>query len=129
MKSIGPQVSNLLVLKEAGSPPLRGTVNLILNLSKAGDGLVQVPDRAAPDRLDQSAEPVHRVRAAPMSADAVGRLHHMTSPLLHTFPSFGLHTLSPPPFFISLSTLCLISLPIKAFGGGARGFWKTLGVV
>lgn len=107
MKSISPQVSNVLVLKEAGSPAVRGTVNLILDLSKAGDSLVQVPARAAPDRLDQdqSAEPVHRVRAALMSAHAVVQSHHMTSPLLHTFPFLGLHTLSPPPF-LSPSAHC-----------------------
>lgn len=71
MRSIGPQMSDatnpsVLVVKEDGSPALRGTVNLILSLSQAGDSLVQVPDQPAQagGLLDQSAEPVHRVRNA-----------------------------------------------------------------
>lgn len=71
MKSIGPQASHatdpaVLVVKDAGSPALRGTVNLVLSLGGAGDSLVPVPERPARagGLVGQPAEPVHRVRTA-----------------------------------------------------------------
>lgn len=59
---MGPQ-SN----KEAGSPASGGTVNLVLNLGYPGDGLVQVLGQPAQagESVDESAEPVHRVRNTP----------------------------------------------------------------
>lgn len=131
MKSIGPQVSKVLLVQDAGSPALRGTVNLILNLSEPGDSLVQVPDQPAPAAglLERTAEPVHRVRTGPMSPHAAVQLHHVTSSSAAHVSLLRPSPFLPTPLFISLSTLCLIFLPIKAFGGGARGFWKILWVV
>lgn len=141
MKSIGPQICNttnpVTVVKESGSPAFRGTVNLILNLSKTGDSLVQVPDQPAQAAglLEQTAEAVHRVRSSLVahlsgqkSPKAVLQRHHMTSSsAAHASVLWPSHFL--PLLFISLSTLRLIFLPIKTFGGGARGFWKILWVV
>lgn len=126
MKVIGPQGN-----KEAGSPAPGGTVNLILSLSSPGDDLVQVLDQPAQagESVDETAEPVHRVRdLPPPPPPTVVQLHHMTFILCCTrlpvlCPSH------PPPLSLSLSTLCLSLLPIKPFGGGARGFWKILWVV
>lgn len=59
MKIIGPRSK-----KEVGSPASGGTVNLILNLRNPGDSLVQVLDQPAQaaGSVDETAEPVHRVR-------------------------------------------------------------------
>lgn len=140
MKSIGPQSCKarnppVMVVKETSSPG--GAVNLILNLSNTGDSLVQVHDQPpqAGRLQDETTEPVHRVRNSLISSyqkspNTVLQLHHLHS-LLYTFHVSVLWPSRPPHnlFFPSPSTLCLIFLPIKTFGGGARGFWKILWVV
>lgn len=135
MKIIGPQSS-----KEAGSPASGGTVNLILDLSNHGDSLVQVlgqPAQAGESEDESGTEPVHRVRHSlsvltpNVSRQRCATASHDLHPLLHTSPCPLSFTFPPtlPTFFFSLSTLCLSLLPIKTFGGGARGFWKILWVV
>lgn len=73
MNSIGPRDDeaaseppqpSVVVLREHGSPSLGGTVNLILSFATPGDSHVQVldlPPRTA-EAVEQSSEPVHRVR-------------------------------------------------------------------
>lgn len=117
MRSIGPKMSNatnpsVLVVKEAGSPALRGTVNLILNLSKTGDSLVQVPDQPAQagGLLDQTAEPVHRVRNVLVLIPTVTKRRSAVAPhdlilCCTRFRSLAF-TFSPPPPFLSPSAHC-----------------------
>lgn len=70
MNSIGPQddppKANVLVLKEGSSPPVGGTVNLILSFGNTGDSQVQVLDLPAGTKevVEETSEPVHRVRDA-----------------------------------------------------------------
>lgn len=119
--------TNMVVLKESSS---QQAVNLILSFGGSGDSQVQVLD--PPLQTDAEAEEpfelVHRVRSSTSRSIPA---HHSDSAL--GFPSF---TVSAPlasclPFFLvlSCSPLRLNLLPVKAFGGAARGFWKTLWVV
>lgn len=68
MNSIGlqgdPPKANIVVLKESSSPPVGGTVNLILSFGNTGDSQVQVLDLPAGTKEveEESSEPVHRVR-------------------------------------------------------------------
>lgn len=74
MKSIGPRSGestssespkpSIVVLKEPNSPALGGMVNLILSLGNTGDSQVQVLDPPArtDEVVDETSEPVHRVR-------------------------------------------------------------------
>lgn len=74
MKSIGPRSGkatssespkpSIVVLKEPSGPALGGTVNLILSLGNTGDSQVQVLDPPArtDEVVDETSEPVHRVR-------------------------------------------------------------------
>lgn len=105
MKIIGPH-SN----KEAGSPASGGTVNLILNLSNHGDSLVQVLDLPAEagESLEESTEPIHRVRNSLSASHQNVTTHrcatapHDLHPLLHTSPcplSFTFPPTNPHPFF------------------------------
>lgn len=60
--------ANIMVLKESSSsssPPLGGTVNLILSFGNTGDSQVQVLDLpAGSDQVvEETSEPVHRVRS------------------------------------------------------------------
>lgn len=125
MRVIGPQ-SN----KEAGSPAPGGTVNLILSLSNPGDGLVQVLDQPtqAVESVDETAEPVHRVRdLLPVPTDAVVQLHHMTFILWGT----RLPVLCPShsPSFLSLSQHAVPQSPAyKTFWRRCQGLLEnTLG--
>ncbi|KAM9364941.1 uncharacterized protein mymx [Pholidichthys leucotaenia] len=68
MKSIGPQgdspTANIVVLKESSScsPPVGGTVNLILSFGNTGDSQVQVLDPVETDEAaGETSEAVHRV--------------------------------------------------------------------
>lgn len=76
MNSIGPRSgkfsssespkSSIVVLKEPSSPALGGTVNLILSFGNKGDSQVQVVDPPArtDELVEETSEPVHRVRSA-----------------------------------------------------------------
>ncbi|XP_005742477.1 uncharacterized protein mymx isoform X4 [Pundamilia nyererei] len=74
MNSIGPQddppKANVLVLKEGSSPPVGGTVNLILSFGNTGDSQVQVLDLPAGTKevVEETSEPVHRPTVPQSSA-------------------------------------------------------------
>lgn len=132
MTSRGPQTSNasnpsVLVVKEAGSPALRGTVNLILNLSKTGDSLAQVPDQPAQAGgfLEQTAEPVHRVRNQ-RSPNAV-QSHHDLILCCTRFRSLAFTFSPPPPFYLPQHTVPHFSA-YKSFWRRCQGLLgNTLG--
>lgn len=130
MKSIGPQSSKtrnppVMVVKETSRPG--GAVNLILNLSNTGDSLVQVPDQPAQagELLDETAEPVHRVRNSLISSyqkstNSVLQLHHL-HPLLYTFHISVLWPSCPPPLFFFFSSLPQHAVPhFSAY----KNFWR-----
>lgn len=116
MKLIGPRSS-----KAAGSPASGGTVNLILNLSNPGDSLVQVLDQPAQagESVDETAEPVHRVRNSLTTHRCATAAHdlHDLHPLPHTSPCPLSFTSPPPSFFF---------LPQHAVPQSAayKNFWK-----
>ncbi|XP_047459002.1 uncharacterized protein LOC125018769 isoform X3 [Mugil cephalus] len=66
MKSVGPQddspKANIVVLKEGNSPPVGGTVNLILSFGNTGDSQVEVVDLPpqTDEVVEETSEPVHR---------------------------------------------------------------------
>ncbi|XP_030604636.1 uncharacterized protein mymx isoform X3 [Archocentrus centrarchus] len=74
MNSIGPQgdppKANIVVLKESSSPPVGGTVNLILSFGNTGDSQVQVLDLPAGTKevVEETSEPVHRPTVPQSSA-------------------------------------------------------------
>lgn len=125
---------SVLVVKEAGSPALRGTVNLILNLSKTGDGLVQVPDQPAQagGLLDQTAEPVHRVRNALVLIATVTQQHSAVAPhdlilCCTRFCSLAFTFSPPPPFYLPQHTVPHFSA-YKSFWRRCQGLLEnTLG--
>lgn len=74
MKSVGPQdespKANIVVLKEGNSPPIGGTVNLILSFGNTGDTQVEVLDlpSQADEVVEETSEAVHRVRNTPSTS-------------------------------------------------------------
>lgn len=144
MNSIGPRggeapssespKSSIVILKEPGSPALGGTVNLILSFGGQGDSQVQVLENTparTEEVVEETSEPVHRVRnthchqSALWEDPVIGYIH--LSPCMGS-PSCCCSFLSPPLAFTS-SFFPLSLLPVKPFGGAARGFWKILLVV
>lgn len=76
---------SVVVLKEASSPSLGGTVNLIFSFGNTGDSQVQVLDSPArtDEVVEKTSEPVHRVRT---------HTHHFTLEVTIE----GLHIFSSP---------------------------------
>lgn len=69
MNRIGPRgdspKANIMLVKESSSPPVGGSVNLILSFGNNEDSQVQVLDLPAgtDEKLKETSEPVHRVRS------------------------------------------------------------------